>query len=549
MSIKDTNNQNAQESNFEINTSMKDNMHLFSFSLLKSKEKHTLSSQYNSFKLDFSKENTEPNYAKKKYELKSVKNRRISLIDDDNISSLKTLNIEVPSSERLTNEKFKKDFLKEYEKSFAHYCGISRDQYIDIYIKNRYTPIINEFGDIHISIKHIVDLLKTYSINVNDSRKLIKHRFKRFFKTYRNNKIINKRNRFKKKVIFEIMTRPFDDDTLINDYRNNENKTIKKIEEANDIPSLITINKNNDNNNNHYSDSSINKIKNKVIQKYGPLNIQNNQKYKNPIYTSSRGIGIMSKSNINMPSNSFLFSTNNLTNGINKKQITNNMNNNNSLGLGYSAIQKIQDNRQNMVSPTNNNFFNFSNQNIKYVSSTNNNNTNNNILTTNANNINFNPQMNNQLLSPPPFTISSPIMCMNEMFSPYSPYSNLQTPRIISPNFNNNIFQDRFTYNNINGNSFFIGSNSPITINNNNININNNIINNNINNNTNNCNGNVIMNNNNIIDNKINNNRNLIDKNNNNIQNNNMQKNNNNNFNFIRKNLKNNLKVDLNLNK
>ena len=250
-----------------------------------------------------------------------------------------------------------------------------------------------------------------------------------------------------------------------------------------------------------------------------------------------------------MPSNSFLFSTNNLTNGINKKQITNNMNNNNSLGLGYSAIQKIQDNRQNMVSPTNNNFFNFSNQNIKYVSSTNNNNTNNNILTTNANNINFNPQMNNQLLSPPPFTISSPILCMNEMFSPYSPYSNLPTPRIISPNFNNNIFQDRFTYNNINGNSFFIGSNSPITINNNNININNNIINNNINNNTNNCNGNVIMNNNNIIDNKINNNRNLIDKNNNNIQNNNMKKNNNNNFNFIRKNLKNNLKVDLNLNK
>jgi hypothetical protein len=229
------------------------------------------------------------------------------------------------------------------------------------------------------------------------------------------------------------------------------------------------------------------------------------------------------------------------------------MNNNNSLGLGYSAIQKIQDNRQNMASPTNNNFFNFSNQNIKYISSTNNNNTNNNILTSNANNINFNPQMNNQLLSPPPITISSPIF-LNEILSPYSQYSNLQTPRIISPNFNNNIFQDRFTYNNINGNSFFFGGNSPITINNNNININNNIINNNINNNTNNCNGNGIINNNNIIDNKINNNRNVIDNNNNNIlnnniQNNNMQNNNNNDYNFIRKNLKSNLKIDLNLNK
>ena len=359
MSNKDTNNQDAQESNFKINTSMKDNMHLFSFSLLKSKEKHTLSSKYNSFKFDFSKENTEPNYTKKKDELKSVKNRRISLIDDDNSSSLKTLNIEVPSSERLANEKFKKDFLKDYEKSFAHYCGISRSQYIDIYIKNRYTPILNEFGDIHISIKHIVDLLKTYSINVHDTRKLIKHRYKRFFKTFRNNKIINKKRRQKKRLVFEIMTRPFDDEALINDYRNNENETIKKVEEANDIPSLITINKSNDSNNNNYSDSRINRIKNKLIQNNGLINIPNDQKYKIPIYTSSRGIGFMSKSNVNMPSNSFLFSNNNLSNDINKKQITNNMNNNNSLGLGYSAIQKIQDNRQNMVSPTNNNFFFF----------------------------------------------------------------------------------------------------------------------------------------------------------------------------------------------
>ena len=60
MSNKDTNNLDDPEYKSEINTSMKDNMHPFSFSLLKSKTKRTLS-QYNSFNYDFSNENTEPN--------------------------------------------------------------------------------------------------------------------------------------------------------------------------------------------------------------------------------------------------------------------------------------------------------------------------------------------------------------------------------------------------------------------------------------------------------------------------------------------------------
>ena len=66
----------------------------------------------------------------------------------------------VPSSERLSDEHFKTDFLNEYENSFSYYCGINKKQFNDIYIKNRYIPILNEFGDIRISIKYIVDLLK-----------------------------------------------------------------------------------------------------------------------------------------------------------------------------------------------------------------------------------------------------------------------------------------------------------------------------------------------------------------------------------------------------
>ena len=151
----------------------------------------------------------------------------------------------------------------------------------------------------------------------------------------------------------------------------------------------------------------------------------------------------MNKSNLNMTNNSFLFSNNNLSSDANRKQILNNINNNSSLGLGYSAIPQIPESKQNILSPSNNNFFNFSNPNIKFVQSTNSNNINNNIVN---NNINYNPQINNQL-SPQ----ISPRYLLNDLFSPFSPYSNFQSPRIISPTYTNNIFQDHFTYSNING--------------------------------------------------------------------------------------------------
>ena len=76
--------------------------------------------------------------------------------------------------------------MNEYDNSFAYYCGINKKQFNDIYIKNRYIPVLNEFGDIKISIKYIVDLLKTYSINVRAGRKILKrNRIKKIFKNRR----------------------------------------------------------------------------------------------------------------------------------------------------------------------------------------------------------------------------------------------------------------------------------------------------------------------------------------------------------------------------
>lgn len=204
MSNKDINKQDAQKIINDQNLSIKENMHLFSFSLLKSKSKISLSQNCNSFNIDFSKDNNDLNYNKKNKEYtEKINNRKISLIDGDNNSSLKTLNIEVPSSELLSNEKFKNEFMIEYDNSFANYCGINKKQFNDIYIKNRYIPILDVFGDININIKYIVDLLKTYSLNVKAGRKIIKrNRIKKIFKTQKKKTHIEKSK--KNRLLFEV---------------------------------------------------------------------------------------------------------------------------------------------------------------------------------------------------------------------------------------------------------------------------------------------------------------------------------------------------------
>lgn len=44
------------------------------------------------------------------------------------------------------------------------FCGISKKQFSEIYLSNlKFNPSLNEFGDIMICIKGIIDLIKTFS--------------------------------------------------------------------------------------------------------------------------------------------------------------------------------------------------------------------------------------------------------------------------------------------------------------------------------------------------------------------------------------------------
>ena len=97
---------------------------------------------------------------------------------------IKNSNIDIQSSEKLLKEDFKADFLNNYDDSYSKFCGLNKEKFTEIYLNNNYIPTINEFGDINVSIRSILDELDNYS----DSKKLkIKRRFHR-------------RNRKKKKI-------------------------------------------------------------------------------------------------------------------------------------------------------------------------------------------------------------------------------------------------------------------------------------------------------------------------------------------------------------
>ena len=76
---------------------------------------------------------------------------------------IKKVNISIPSGEKLNNEKFRNDFLEDYESSFASFCEISKDKYEELYIKNQYIPRLNKFGDINISLDNITKILNKFS--------------------------------------------------------------------------------------------------------------------------------------------------------------------------------------------------------------------------------------------------------------------------------------------------------------------------------------------------------------------------------------------------
>ena len=486
---------------------IKNNMLLFSFSQLKSKTKMTIN-ENNSFKILFSDKNDKPE--KEKKNLDKINNRKICLLDGESNNSLKTLNIEVPSSEKLLQKKFQNEFMSDYDNSFSYFCGINKNQFREIYINNRYMPILNELGDISISIKSIINILKTfsYSLKMKIHRRFKKNRVNKIFKTFKNKSL--KENKF----IFDI----------------------KNINENNKIPCIEEKENNNleENHQNLNEDYGINNLKNNKM-----LNLKKRLK-----------ISIQKDNN----NNNLKLKQENFLNRQNFKRKNNNitMNNNfmnNEMEVVYSNnIPKpsiFNYNKQVNAHSSNNNIFNFSTKDVQnYFNSENNNRkdflnkkrANSNYFN---NNYNYNIPFNNQILSP---LIYSPNINILSPSSYQFSFSNLSSPNLFafSPYYNNNnIINDRFTFNNATRNSFTFGNNSPIIINNNINTTYNNIINNNIINNK-----NEVILNNNISD--FNNNKNINIKNNiNNNINPNVNNNKNNNLN---NNLNNNINSNININ-
>ena len=85
---------------------------------------------------------------------------------------IKNANVNIPSNDRLKKESFLDDFYKNYNNSFANFCGISEKIYKEIYQKTQFIPEINQMGDIIINITKIIKYLDTFS----DSKQLKIHR-------------------------------------------------------------------------------------------------------------------------------------------------------------------------------------------------------------------------------------------------------------------------------------------------------------------------------------------------------------------------------------
>ena len=102
-------------------------------------------------------------------------NKKRKLIPKNKNSSqhyIKNANVSIPSNDRLKKESFLDDFYKNYNNSFANFCGISEKIYKEIYQKTQFIPEINQMGDIIINITKIIKYLDTFS----DSKQLKIHR-------------------------------------------------------------------------------------------------------------------------------------------------------------------------------------------------------------------------------------------------------------------------------------------------------------------------------------------------------------------------------------
>ena len=419
MSNKDTSNEACLKKNSKINLFEKEEMLLFSCQLLKSKKIFNIF-QTNSFRYEFIEEKEYLKLHKDTEDKKKkVNNRVISIIDDENNSSLKTLNIEVPSAEKLLNKEFKDNFLKDYNNSFAHFCGINKEQYENIYVNNKYIPIIDNFGDIKINIKNIIEILKEYSNEKKTSKIPEKQKLKKKF-------IMTKRNRDNSNI-FKF---PF-------------KVKIKKLNKKNKIQKNINDNNINNNINNNTNIKPINN--NNIQRNHLSFNLKEKGKGLSISIPKERNNNFL---NNNRPLKNFSLPMGNIINNNYIQNIPN---------INPATINSVISNSRQQHS--NSDIFNFSNRDIRNY-----------LNIGSINNANFLANLSPNIPLLTPLISPFPLSPYHSLFSAHLGNNILQD----GSNFNNTI---------INPNPLLFPPNSPALINiniNNNINLNNNLVNGNI---------------------------------------------------------------------
>ena len=448
MSEKDTEKDKLQNNNSQKESHTKTNILLFNFSNIKQSAK-IIVSDYNLFNYDFSiKSLLELNP-----KIEQINpNEENHIKENPNLNLIKNLNIELPSSEKLTQENFATNFINNYDTSFANFCEIDKKIFTKAFVNKRYVPFLDKFGNIKISVKNLCDILKHYSpsLKLKIKRRFIKkYKRKKLFRTLKSKSIKNS-----------------DYETISgynnSSYHNLNNDGLKKISLRKNLKISVKKNTNaNNTNNNNITDKENNDEGNINSNNnlFGNINILSNDCILSNNLLKSSILNFQPPSNniIQGNENFFNFSLND-QNIFNFNGVTNNLNN-----------QLI--NKKKTFTPYTpfNHYINNNTPNI---------NNNPNITQSNKkiNNNNTNNQMN--------FNLSSSLMNYNSLLSPQliSPLKDFFTPTSIHLSPNDlaspyiNMPSDKFTFNN--GNAFIfnsmnnIGNQNQNFINGNNKNIN-----------------------------------------------------------------------------
>ena len=423
------------------------NLCFFNFSNLKSKGKLQLS-DFNSFNFDFSK--SERNFAKI--------NTANHVKEEDNPRYIKNINIDLPS----IKEEEKNKIINDYDDSFVKFCGISKKQFCEIYLSNlKFNPSLNEFGDIMICIKGIIDLIKTFSeskrlkIKRNRPKKKLKNHNKNLFKIFqtekkedKNESEVEEKNSEEKNEISEQKKDSENTSQIVinlkDDEKSGENSKNKEINQKNNktlfnikkkLKNIVIPKADSEQISKNLSNSSL-EPKKDLNSTYNNINSNNDNSFNINIYDGKKtnSSGIIR----HLP----LFSCKNLSNQTLK---SNAQNSNNIFNFSSNAIQNLVDNPD---------------KNKNDITSKH-------LLTPNiTSNNNLNSSLNNNLVTPKSRPILSPLNLSpeqnNNILSPnLNHFPNILSPIIpnTSPFNINYMFNDCFNFNNTNTTSFIFGNN------------------------------------------------------------------------------------------